>query len=157
MERPKSGEGVVKFNPVDVVLFLRAVPRARLAQRVKTEPLKRVVAGMARREGVAASHPVDRVARAAARATSRWSRWFGGLDSCLTRSLVLGSMLGGRGNVELNIGFRNHDIDDVVAGHAWISVDDRPVGPDSELADDSYSRVLEVPFSGPEQSARSSV
>ena len=147
----------MKFNPVDVMLFLRAVPLARLAQRVKSEPLTRVVAGMARRHGVAASHPVDRVARAAARATSRWSRWFGGLDSCLTRSLVLGSMLGSRRHVELNVGFRSHDTDDVVAGHAWITVDDRPVGPDSELADDAYSRVLEVPFSGPEQSARSSV
>ena len=32
----------------------------------------------------------ERVARAAGRATARWARWFGGLDTCLTRSLVAG-------------------------------------------------------------------
>jgi hypothetical protein len=147
----------VRIGPADILLFLQALPLARRAQQVKSEPLKHVVVGMAGRRGVAAPHSVDRVAQAAARATSRWSRWFGGLDSCLTRSLVLGAMLGDRGNVELNIGFRSHVTDDVVAGHAWISVDGRPVGPDSELADDSYSRVLEVPFSGPEDSKRSSM
>ena len=147
----------MKYSPVDILIFLQAMLLARRAQRVKSEPLKRVVAGMVRRQGFTASRSVGRAALAAARATSRWSRWFGGLDSCLTRSLVLGAMLGDHGDVKLNIGFRSHDTDDVVAGHAWISVDDRPVGPDSELADDSYSRVLAVPFPGPEQLKRSPV
>ena len=146
----------MKYSPVDILLFLRAIPLARRAQRVKSEPLNQAVIEMSRRNGVAVSHPIDRVAQAAARATSRWARWFGGLDSCLTRSLVLGAMLRDRGKVELNIGFRSDENFDAVAGHAWISVDGRPVGPDSELADDTYSRVLEVPFSSSEQSRRSS-
>ena len=145
----------MKFNPVDVILFLQAVSLARRAQMVKSCPLDQVVAGMTLRYGVSTSHSVDRVAQAAARATTRWSRWFGGLDSCLTRSLVLGSMLCNRGNVELNIGFRSDDNHDAVSGHAWISVDGRPVGPDSGLADDTYSRLREVPFSGPGLSGRS--
>ena len=145
----------MKYNPVDLLLFLKAIPLARRAQRVKSEPLNQVVIEMSRRNGVALTYPIERVAQAAARATTRWSRWFGGLDSCLTRSLVLGSMLCNRGNVELNIGFRSDDNHDAVSGHAWISVDGRPVGPDSGLADDTYSRLREVPFSGPGLSGRS--
>ena len=43
-------------------------------------------------------HP-ERVWRAAARACGRWARWRGGLDSCLTRSLVAGALALLMGNV----------------------------------------------------------
>ena len=144
----------MRISAVDLYLFFRALPPARLAQRVKTTPLDRVVADMIVRRGVSGSHTVDGVARAAARATARWSRWFGGLDTCLTRSLVLGSMLKDREGVALVIGFRSDDNHDAVAGHAWVAVNGRPVGPDSRLADDTYSRLLEVPFSDPSSEKR---
>jgi hypothetical protein len=32
-------------------------------------------------------------------------------------------------------------------GHAWVTVDGRPVGHDGALAREGYTRVLTVPFS----------
>ena len=77
----------------------------------------------------------------------RWRRWFGGVDTCLTRSLVLGGLLAGRGEVELNVGFRPGEREPAVDGHAWVTVDGRPVGNDGRLAEERYTRVIAVPFS----------
>jgi hypothetical protein len=96
---------------------------------------------------------LERVARAAGRSTSRWARWFGGLDTCLTRSLVAGSLLAGRGEVVLQVGFRPGEAEQVVDGHAWITMDGEPVGPDGQLAEERYERVMSIPF-GEEGGAR---
>jgi hypothetical protein len=130
---------------LDVLLFLCALPSARRAQRVVDTPLPAMVARMTRCCPHLPADP-ERVARAAARATSRWARLAGGLDSCLTRSLVIGGMLANRGETMLNIGFRPGDGRRAVDGHAWVTVDGRPVGPDGTLAAEDYSRTLEIPF-----------
>jgi len=154
----------------DLLLFLAALPLARRAQRVRDTRLPDVVAAMAARGALHRGLPVldllprpaggvdagasnglrtvdtERVARAAGRATARWARWFGGLDSCLTRSLVAGGMLAGAGEVVLQVGFRPGEPERTVDGHAWVTVDGRPVGPDGQLAEERYERVLEIPF-----------
>jgi len=93
-------------------------------------------------------HPKRRLLEAAVRANHRWCHWFGGIDTCLTRSLVIGGMLAHRGGVVLSIGFGPGDDDSPLNGHAWITVAGRPVGGDGELAEGTYRQVLAIPFRG---------
>jgi hypothetical protein len=136
-----------RFNPVDIALFLRALRLAQRAQRVRWVPVPDVVAAIALLGGGGRSYPVPRVELAAARAVTRWQRWFGGIDTCLTRSLVFGGLLAGRGEVLLNIGFRPGEEEPALDGHAWVTVDGSAVGADGDLAGERYTRVLTEPFS----------
>ena len=81
------------------------------------------------------------------RAVSRWKRWFGGIDTCLTRSLVFGALLAGHGEVSLNVGFRPGEEEPSLDGHAWVTVNGKAVGSDGSLSRERYTRVLEIPFS----------
>ncbi len=142
----------LRIHPIDLLLFLRALGPARRAQRVSVEPITRVVEDMIHHGGGNGRYSVDRLALATARATARWARWFGGLDTCLIRSLVLGSMLADRADVALVIGFRPGGEDTAVDGHAWVTVAGRAVGSDGFLAQDDYSRLIAVPFTRDESS-----
>jgi len=137
---------ISRFNPVDIALFLSALGLARRAQRVRRVPVPEVVRDIAARGGGGRDHPVPRVELAAVRASNRWRRWFGGFDTCLIRSLVLGGLVAGRGEVMLNIGFRPGEEQPSIDGHAWVTVDGNPVGADGDLARERYTRVLTVPF-----------
>jgi hypothetical protein len=130
----------------DLLLFASALPLARWAQRVRDTRLPDVVAEMARRGPRSPEIAADRLAWAAGRATARWARWFGGLDTCLTRSLVTGSLLSGHGEVVLHLGFRPGEADDAVDGHAWITLNGEPVGADGHLAEERYERTMSIPF-----------
>jgi hypothetical protein len=136
-----------RFNLVDLALFFRALPLARRAQLARRLPVAEVVKLVSRRGGRGRHYSVRRLEMAATRAISRWSRWFGGLDTCLTRSLVLGGLLVGRGDVKLNLGFRPGEVEPALDGHAWVTIDGRPVGADGSLAEERYTRVLAVPIS----------
>lgn len=114
---------------------------------MRCEPIAVVVEEISRRGGDGRHHPVGRLELAANRAVRRWSLWFGGLDTCLTRSLVLGALLASRGDVVLNIGFRPGESEPSLNGHAWVTIDGRPVGADGGLSKERYTRVLAVPFS----------
>jgi hypothetical protein len=131
--------------PLDLLLMLRALPLARQAQQVSDTPVPELVTHMsaARRRFRAAP---ERIALAAARATARWARWFGGIDTCLTRSLAAGAMLAGRGEVVLHVGFRPGQEERMVDGHAWITVEGEPVGADGRVAGEPYTKVLAIPF-----------
>ncbi len=135
----------------EVVLFVRALPLARVAQAVKVEPLPKVVEKMgARGRGIA----TDDAMRAAQRACNRWGRWFGGINTCLTRSLVAGALLAGSREVVLHVGFRPTDRGaDAVDGHAWLVVDGEVVeltGLDHEHGE-PYSTTLALPMGGRER------
>lgn len=118
--------------------------RAQLARRLPVPDVVELIsqAGRGGRE-----YPVRRLELAAARATSKWSRWFGGIDSCLIRSLVFGGLLVGRGDVDINLGFRPGEDEPNLDGHAWITIGGRPAGADGSLAEERYTRILAVPFS----------
>jgi hypothetical protein len=122
-----------------------ALPLAWRAQRVIDTPLREIVAALPRLGRWPATDP-QRVAIAASRASGRWCRWFGGINSCLTRSLVAGAMLAARGDVVLHVGLRPGNGDLVVDGHAWITLDGMPVGADGVTADERFTRVVAVPF-----------
>jgi len=136
----------MRVTLAEVVLFVRALPLARAAQAVKVDPLPKVVERMsARGRGIA----VDAGMRAAQRACNRWARWFGGLDTCLTRSLVAGALLAGDHEVVMHIGFRPPDSDvRPIDGHAWLVVDGEvvePTGLDHEHGE-PYSTTLQLPM-----------
>jgi len=136
-----------RLNLVDLALFARVLPLVARAQRVRTVPIRELVADLGRRGGGMTGYPVDRLSLAAERATRRWTVWFDGMNTCLVRSLALGAMLADRGDVVLNLGFRpGDDPEPRLAGHAWITVDGHPVGSDGELAGNCFTRVLEVPY-----------
>ena len=137
---------ISRFNPVDIALFLSALCLARRAQRVRRVPVPEVVQDIAARGGGGRDHPVPRVELAAVRASNRWRLWVGGFDTCLIRSLVLGGLLAGRGEVMLNIGFRPGEEQPSIDGHAWVTIDGNPVGADGDLAGERYTRVLTLPF-----------
>lgn len=62
--------------------------------------------------------------RLAATRASRYIGRFGGLDSCVTRSLVIARLLRDRGDVCLRLGFMPVDESGkAVAGHAWVCLD----------------------------------
>ena len=128
----------------EIVLFVRALPVARVAQSVKVEPIPKVIERLGvRGRGIA----VDDAIRAAQRACGRWARWFGGLDTCLTRSLVAGALLAGSHEVVLHVGFRPTDQGaEAVDGHAWLVVDGEVLeltGLDHEHGE-PYSTTLEL-------------
>lgn len=127
------------------MLLVLAMPLAWRAQRVIDTPLRELVAGLPRPSGWPVRDP-ERIAIAAGRASGTWWRWFGGINSCLTRSLVAGAMLAALGDVVLHVGFRPGDGDGVVDGHAWITIGGVPVGGDGLMADQRFSRIVSVPF-----------
>ena len=108
----------------EIMLFFRALPMATAAQGVKEDPLPKVIEKVLSRSGRGGVCAPAEAIRAAQRACSRWGRWFGGLDTCLTRSLVAGGLLAGSHEVVLHVGFRPTDRGaDGVDGHAWLIVD----------------------------------
>jgi hypothetical protein len=141
---------VMRPSVREVLLFLRAMPVAMAAQEVRERPLPRVLERVRRMAGRVAVAEPDEAVRAAQRACGRWARWFGGLDSCLTRSLVAGAMLAGRHEVVLHVGFRpTQQGAAAVDGHAWLEVDGEAVeltGLD-ERHEEPYSSSLQLPMS----------
>lgn len=137
------------LRPADLAAFLKALALARRAQRVASRPLPDVVVEMTKIGGRPGSLSIERLTRATARATSRWAKWSGGRDTCLVRSLVLGALLAGRGRAVLTVGFRSGDDATTPDGHAWLTLDGRPVGSDASLIANEYARLVEVPFAGP--------
>ncbi len=137
------------FHPVDLAIFMKALVLARRAQRVGSRPLPQVVAEMMRSGGGPLTISTERMNRATVRATSRWARWGGGRDTCLVRSLVLGALLFNRGRTVLTIGFRPGEHPADPDGHAWLTLDGKPVGSDSTLVAGEYARLLELPFAEP--------
>jgi hypothetical protein len=131
---------------IDVVLAAEAMSLARKAQSVRTTALPQVVDRLQRR-GWVGTDDTARALVAATRAGSRGERWFGWLNTCLTRSLVAGSLLTRLCEVELHVGFRPGDGEEAVDGHAWLEVDGNPVGETAGGGDaQPYDSVVRIPF-----------
>jgi hypothetical protein len=134
----------------EILLFVRALPIAGAAQQVRRSPLPEVIEKVrdrGRRYGV---EEPEEAMLAAQRACNRYGRWFGGLDTCLTRSLVAGSLLAATHEVVLNIGFRPTDVGaEAVDGHAWLVVDGEVVEPTGldHRHEEPYTRTLELKMS----------
>ncbi len=126
----------------EILLFAHALRQGWRAQAIRRGvPLPVTIArlcasrGLPRRVGAAEGR------RATRRACSRLARHLGALDSCLIRSLVLGSLLADQEKVRLHIGLRKKaDSGDPLAGHAWVTLAGLPVLPET----DSGEPFLEI-------------
>jgi hypothetical protein len=138
------GRGSHPLTWSDIQLFLRAVPLAARAGRIRRRPLSEVSSHLLRRRGLPRSTEPAAAAQAAARACARVARWLGGIDTCLTRSLVAGALLSDRDGVVLHVGFRRAaGISAPVDGHAWLTVDGRTI-PTAEAADAHVEPYVET-------------
>lgn len=92
----------------------------------------------------------SRTATRVAWRTSRLLGLFGGLDSCLVRSLVLGTLLSDRPGVFIHLGFRPGEAD--TEGHAWVSINDRVLGFSDDEQDNPqrYTIARSLPLQRPE-------
>lgn len=103
-----------------ILLHASALRLALAAQRVQKMRFDRVIPQL-----LAASHlPTDITPSTAIRVTARTCRLvglLGMLNSCLIRSLVLGSLVSDRPGVKIHFGFRRRSAD--TEGHAWVSLD----------------------------------
>lgn len=139
----------MRISAADILWFMRALPIARSAQAVRTEPLTDVIAKVGRRRSARGSVEIHQAVRAAQRACGKYARWFGGLDSCLTRSLVAGALLAEGHEVVLHVGFRPTLSGKGAAdGHSWLVVDGSVVDltRSAEMNGAPYESTLELPI-----------
>jgi len=107
-------------------LFFQALRLTKLAQQVRQRPVDQVARRMTALARLPGNVSGEAAVLAARRAASWWSRLAGGLDSCLVRCLVVGTLLSDRPGIVLHLGFRAatgagspHD------GHAWLTREGR--------------------------------
>jgi len=133
----------------DILLFLSAVLLALRAQAVRSKPLPEVIERMERWRFARRDVTADYATRATRRASKRVHRWFGCLDSCLTRSLVAGTLLSRSGTVVLHVGFRSGSTGAWVDGHAWLTYGDQVLELMRATSEHvgQYEKTLDLPFS----------
>jgi len=95
-----------------------ALRLALAAQQVRHERVDHVIPQLQAARYLPERADVEEAKRATLLACRLLGR-LGMLNSCLTRSLVLGSLISDRPGVVINFGFRPNDT--VTEGHAWIS------------------------------------
>ncbi len=136
------------LGPGDLVLFAEALRLTRAAQRIRSEPLDEVVSQVSGGAIFAHTGNPRRAALAANRAGARGARWFGWLDTCLTKSLAAGGLLATRRRVVLRVGFRPGSEATEADGHAWIGIDgeELQLSAPPDLGPNPYSEILEIPF-----------
>jgi hypothetical protein len=113
----------------DVLLLLNALFLAWLAGRLwRGRPLCDTLRRLDRYPVVTAAGTDLNAMRCAATRASRYIGRIGGLDSCVTRSLVLARLLRNWNSVTVVIGFRGRDaVGEPISGHAWVCVDGKNV------------------------------
>jgi hypothetical protein len=116
----------------DLLLIFHAGRLVVAAQQLRRgQALPQVLARMCRLRGLPSTVGADEGHRAVERAASRL-RGLGLTDTCLIRSLALATLLADRDEVQLHLGFRSSDsIEAVLSGHAWVTLDGRPLPDDS--------------------------
>lgn len=129
-------------TPLELRLFLHALRLAWVARRIRgATPLVRVLEELNRVPFLPRQVQPRSAVRAATRACVRMRRWLGGLDTCLVRAMVAGSLLSDRDGVVLHLGLLPPYTDaDDAAGHAWLSVHGQIV----EVTGDHSSRYPEI-------------
>jgi len=116
----------------ELTIALHAGRLVATAQPVgRGRPLPQVLDGLCRLRGLPSSVGAAEGQRAVERAASRLQR-LGLTDTCLIRSLALSALLSDRDRVQLHLGFRPTDSPGaILAGHAWVTLDGRPLPDDS--------------------------
>lgn len=111
-----------RFRPADLVVFAGALSLFRTADMIRKKPITAVLPTMNRQRPAIRTGDVDRAVRASQRAGPRAARWFGTLDTCLTRTMVAATLLENRSQTRLAIGFRPSLKESTLDGHAWLAI-----------------------------------
>jgi hypothetical protein len=102
-----------------------ALPLAVRASRLaRTTAIDRALAALIRSHHPQSGHHPPLMCASATHRAGRLVAAFGGLNTCLTRSLVLAALLSDREGVRLHVGFRTaSDHASIPDGHAWVTLD----------------------------------
>jgi hypothetical protein len=142
---PAAPESAAR-SPGDLLLFVHALRLAWMARNVGySRPVARLVDDLNALPLLPREVEPAAAVRAASRACVRLHRWAGGLDSCLTRSLVAGALLSDRDEVLLHLGLvpPGEERDNAV-GHAWLSVSGEIVEPKSSHDSSEFPEMLRL-------------
>ncbi len=128
----------------DIVLFVHSARLFLEAQCIRKSILDQTIARLqAKRHLPRHVSPIE-AELATLRASPRMARWFAVCDTCLIRSLVLGTLLSDQEGVFLHIGFRQGIAQtEPVEGHAWISFQGE-VLLNSGVEDACYKETLSI-------------
>ena len=109
-----------RYSLLGLGLLVQALRVAWAAQEVREASIPTVVQRLAALPGLPLRVRPAEAARAAGRACLAVQRMAGGLNSCLTRSLVAAALLSDQEGVVLHLGFRPGGGE--ANGHAWVSM-----------------------------------
>ena len=124
-----------------VVLLVHALRLSWKAQRIRSSSLSLVVERLLATRFLPRAPGTEEASQAAGRACRLLSRFAGGVNTCLTRSLVTGTMLAERGGIVLHVGFRMGQGSGMAhEGHAWITVQGEHVS--DPLNTDPHNRAF---------------
>lgn len=113
----------------DLALFIHAVRVTLAALPRLSRPLGLTLDSLTSLRRLPTNLEPEEAHLAASRAVVYLERWLGSRNTCLLRSMVLGTLLSDREDVSLNIGFRpTSSPDEPHAGHAWILVSGTVIG-----------------------------
>ena len=131
---------------IKIFFFVNALRIAWIAQAIRWRPLPEVIARLETLRWLPRSADMAAARRATLRACGRLARWTGGLDTCLIRALVLGTLLADREGVVLHLGFRPGSAGTGIAsGHAWLTVNGEP-WLDPQTGGAAYVESLRLPM-----------
>ncbi len=130
-------------------LYLSALRVAVAAQQLRHVRVDEVIPRLLAADHLPRAVDSTLATRAASRA-SRLLGLLGQLDSCLVRSLVLGSLISDRPGVEIHFGFRPGEAD--TEGHAWVSLNGEVLGFSDDEQDNPrrYTIARSLPLQRPE-------
>lgn len=125
-------------------MFIQAARLTVHARQIRDRNLQQIVDSMLALPCLPTDVLPKEAKVAAVRAVVRMARWLDMLDTCLVRSLVVGTLLSDRDGMELHIGFRRQPAaDNLLEGHAWVSCRDEIIL-DSEDKDGPYRESVTI-------------
>jgi hypothetical protein len=134
----------------DLVVLMAALWPAWIAgYRLRGVPLEQALGRLGQTSiPLSARRAAVEAIRCAATRASRYVGYVGGLDSCVTRSLVIATLLRGRGNITLAVGFlRTTNPGGEPEGHAWVCLDGVNVSdPDPGAVAERYVACRMLPY-----------
>ena len=129
-----------------IFLFINALRLAWVAQAIQSRPLPEVITRLEALRWLPRGVDEAAARRATLRACGRLARWTGGLDTCLIRALVLGTLLADREGVVLHLGFRpGSPGTGMASGHAWLTLNGKP-WLDPQTGGAPYVESLQLPM-----------
>lgn len=129
-----------------VKLTIIAILLALKVRKISHTPLDRLIIDLAATRGLPRASRITDAATATQIACRLVGR-LGLLNTCITRSVVMGTLIADRPNVTIHIGFRPSESHQT-EGHAWLTCNDKLIPLFAGEADEvrQYQRTLSFPL-----------